>query len=151
MLFRSEFPMFANPGMGQNPQAMFNNQIMQILGQVAPELTRNITTTSPLSSGIVPFDLLAPSRLIYPVFSPLRNKFPRPQGQGTSRRAKVITGIAGTSTPSGSNAPIDISISELNGGSLSNWPINLPGSGRDRKSTRLNSSHIPLSRMPSSA
>jgi len=127
--FANEFPMFANPGMGQNPQAMFNNQIMQILGQVAPELTRNITTTSPLSSGIVPFDLLAPSRLIYPVFSPLRNKFPRPQGQGTSRRAKVITGIAGTSTPSGSNAPIDISISELNGGSLSNWPINLPGSG----------------------
>ena len=30
--------------------------------------------------------------------------------------------------------------------------VNLPhGTGKDRKSTRLNSSHIPLSRMPSSA
>ena len=28
---------------------------------------------------------------------------------------------------------------------------NLKGAGSDRKSTRLNSSHIPLSRMPSSA
>ena len=29
--------------------------------------------------------------------------------------------------------------------------IVLPGNATDRKSTRLNSSHIPLSRMPSSA
>ena len=30
-------------------------------------------------------------------------------------------------------------------------PVRLANSGTDRKSTRLNSSHIPLSRMPSSA
>ena len=32
-----------------------------------------------------------------------------------------------------------------------NKVFKLVGSGEDRKSTRLNSSHIPLSRMPSSA
>ena len=31
------------------------------------------------------------------------------------------------------------------------YKINDPGGQADRKSTRLNSSHIPLSRMPSSA
>ena len=31
------------------------------------------------------------------------------------------------------------------------WPIDFVGECVDRKSTRLNSSHIPLSRMPSSA
>ena len=31
------------------------------------------------------------------------------------------------------------------------YAIGLEGTGQDRKSTRLNSSHIPLSRMPSSA
>ena len=34
---------------------------------------------------------------------------------------------------------------------LASWPIELRLGARDRKSTRLNSSHIPLSRMPSSA
>ena len=31
------------------------------------------------------------------------------------------------------------------------WPKPLPNEGLDRKSTRLNSSHLKLSRMPSSA
>ena len=34
---------------------------------------------------------------------------------------------------------------------LSEAPVHQNSRGRDRKSTRLNSSHIPLSRMPSSA
>lgn len=94
--------------------------------QVSEAIGKNITLTSPLSSGLVPFDLLAPARLIYPVYTPLRNKFPRVNGQGTSRRAKVFTGITGSQTPSGSGAPARITIAEA---SLGSWPTTLPSSG----------------------
>ena len=61
-----------------------------------------------------------------------RNKLPRPQGQGTMRQERVITGISGSQT--GGQGVIDISIPELvqsSGGGLgaTNWPNNLPGSG----------------------
>jgi hypothetical protein len=82
-------------------------------------------------SGLVPFDLLAPSRLIYPVYTVFRNKLPRPAGQGTARQAKVFTGVSGSQT--GGQGIIDISIPELvqSNGSLSSnaWPLNLPPSG----------------------
>lgn len=82
-------------------------------------------------SGLVPFDLLAPSRLIYPVYTVFRNKLPRPAGQGTARIERVFTGISGSQT--GGQGVIDISIPELveNGGNLSggSWPLNLPSSG----------------------
>jgi hypothetical protein len=82
-------------------------------------------------SGLVPFDLLAPSRLIYPVYTVFRNKLPRPAGQGTARQAKVFTGVSGSQT--GGQGIIDISIPELvqSNGSLAGtaWPLNLPPSG----------------------
>ena len=80
--------------------------------------------------GLVPFDLLAPSRLIYPVYTVFRNKLPRPAGQGTSRQERVFTGISGSQT--GGQSVLDIGITELVGptsGSFSNWPLNLPPSG----------------------
>ncbi|MFJ6054479.1 hypothetical protein [Streptomyces sp. NPDC092307] len=83
------------------------------------------------TSGIVPFDLLAPSRLIYPMYTVFRNKFPRPAGQGTSRMERVFTGISGSQT--GGQGVVDIAIPELvqAGGNLSSssWPLNLPGTG----------------------
>jgi hypothetical protein len=82
-------------------------------------------------SGLVPFDLLAPSRLIYPMYTVFRNKLPRPAGQGTSRIEKVFTGISGSQT--GGQSVVDIAIPELvqSNGTLAgtNWPLNLPGSG----------------------
>ncbi len=66
--FAAEFPMFFGGQMGN--QAQWNQQVQQVLGMMNPDIMRNFTTTSPLSSGLVPFDLLAPTRLIYPIFSP---------------------------------------------------------------------------------
>lgn len=81
--------------------------------------------------GLVPFDLLAPSRLIYPVYTLFRNKFPRPAGQGSSRQVYGLLGISGSQT--GGQGIIDISIPELvqSGGTMSNsqWPMNLPKNG----------------------
>jgi hypothetical protein len=81
--------------------------------------------------GLVPFDLLAPSRLIYPVYTLFRNKFPRPAGQGASRQVYGLLGISGSQT--GGQGIIDISIPELVGTGqtmgATNWPIQLPKSG----------------------
>ena len=84
--------------------------------------------------GLVPFDLLAPSRLIYPVYTLFRNKFPRPAGQGSSRQVYGLLGISGSQT--GGQGIIDISVPELVAssnnafsGSSANWPINLPKTG----------------------
>jgi hypothetical protein len=85
--------------------------------------------------GLVPFDLLAPSRLVYPVYTLFRNKFPRPAGQGASRQVYGLLGISGSQT--GGQGIIDISIPELVqsssntiSGSGGNWPINLPQTGK---------------------
>lgn len=124
--FLSEFGSFYS-AMPQN-QAMANFAA-QLSGVLSAELGKTISLTSPLSTGLVPYDLLAPSRLIYPVYSPLRNKLPRTQGQGTSRRTKVFTGISGSHT--GGSTVKDWSISELPGGGnlTTTWPNQLPGSG----------------------
>lgn len=112
-------------------------QLSQIIGAIpggADALQKSFTAGNlGIGSvyGLVPFDLLAPSRLIYPVYTVYRNKFPRPPGQGTSRQEKVFTGISGSQT--GGQGVLDIAISELvqsNGGLAgTNWPNNLPGSG----------------------
>lgn len=127
-MFTAGLGMFA-PQFGPGGISMLVNEL-QSKGIVDADFARNFTTTSPLSTGLVPFDLVAPSRLLYPMFSPLRNKFPRVQGQGTSRRSKSLLGVQGTSTPSGSNGFKRVSQTELpGGGSLSSWPTQLPASG----------------------
>lgn len=84
--------------------------------------------------GLVPFDLLAPSRLIYPVYTLFRNKFPRPAGQGASRQVYGLLGISGSQT--GGQGIVDISMPELIGsapssfgGNRNNWPLQLPQTG----------------------
>ena len=69
------------------------------------------------------------SRLIYPVYTVYRNKFPRPPGQGASLIERLATGISGSQT--GGQSVLDVSLQELvqTGGSFSNWPLNLPPAG----------------------
>lgn len=124
--------------MAASPQ---NQAMQQLVGQLNTQLSdalgKSITITSPLSTGFVPFDLVAPSSLIYPVYSPLRNKLARTPGQGTSRRRKVITGVSGSQTGPSGGKFVRLAIPELvqSGGSISgtsgavNWPLNLPGTG----------------------
>jgi hypothetical protein len=126
--FASQFGLFmaqGAPGYGSGMQ-----QLTQQLTQAFADLGKNITLTSPLASGFVPFDLVAPSRLIYPVYTPLRNKLPRVPGQGTARQVKAVTGISGSQTGSSGGRFKRTSISELPAAlSGQNWPLNLPDSG----------------------
>lgn len=126
--FASQFGAF----MSATPQSMAMGQfVANLQQQLSGILPKNTTLTAPLATGFVPYNLVAPSRLIYPVYSPFRNKIPRTQGQGTSYRAKVVTGVSGSQTGSNGGAFVDIAIPELvqGGGSMNNWPLNLPASG----------------------
>ena len=127
--FTSQFGLFLEGGA---PSAV-STLASEISSVLSAELGKNVTLSSPLASGFVPYDLVAPSRLIYPIYSPLRNKIPRVAGQGTSHRAKLITGIQGSLTGGAAgNKAARVSIPELqSGGSVNgtNWPMNLPPSG----------------------
>lgn len=130
--FTTQFGLFLT----DSGQSGYGQQLVnELQGVLSAELGKNITLSSPLASGFVPYDLVAPSRLIYPVYSPLRNKVPRVPGQGTSHRAKLVTGVQGSQT--GGNATARISISELpSGQSLgTNWPLNLPPAGTQSATT----------------
>ena len=48
--------------------------------------------TNPISTGLVPYDLEAPAKLLTPRPTPLRNSIPRVKGQGANRHFKVISG-----------------------------------------------------------
>lgn len=107
-------------------------QLQQMLAQLGGADAAKSFTASNLGIGsiygLAPFDLRAPSRLIYPVYTVFRNKLPRPAGQGLSMQEKVFTGISGSGT--GGQGVLDISTSELTGStSFSSWPLNLPQAG----------------------
>lgn len=124
--FLSEFFQFY----GNMPQNQSMAQLYGVVQQLAADMGKTVSLTSPLATGLVPYDLVAPSRLIYPVYSPLRNKLPRTQGQGTSRKVKVFTGISGSHT--GGSSVLRWSIPEFPGGGTltgANWPNQLPGVG----------------------
>src|SRR5262249_45912626 len=113
--FTSQFGMFLANG-APNAAGQLGDLVSQINSAFSQvDALKNFTLAAPLASGFVPFDLVAPSRLIYPVYSPLRNKIPRVPGQGTSRRAKIITGVSGSQT--GGQGIVDLSIPELVSGS----------------------------------
>ena len=62
------------------------------------DLVKDLTLTSPLSTGYVAYDLEAPAKILAPRPTPLRNMIPRVKGIGTARRYKRITGFTGSGT-----------------------------------------------------
>lgn len=57
------------------------------------DISKSITT----ATGLVAYDLQAPAKNLYPVFTPLRNKIPRVGGgKGVATNWKVITSIVGS-------------------------------------------------------
>lgn len=62
------------------------------------DIGKEITLANPLTTSFAAFDLEAPSKLLTPRPTPLRNKIVRKKGVGTSHRVKRITGYTGTGT-----------------------------------------------------
>src|SRR5579862_1755231 len=61
-------------------------------------MAKEWTLSSPIPTGLVPYDLEAPSKIIWPRPTPLRNSIPRVRGQGSVRRFKVISAVSGSGT-----------------------------------------------------
>lgn len=115
---------------GPGGMAPWMAQVNDAIASIGAELGKNFSLTSPLGTGFVPFNLLAPSMLIYPFFSPMRNKFPRTPGQGSSFRRKLVVGIQGSQTGGAAGAAKSMFLSEFpGGGSFANWPNQLPPAG----------------------
>ena len=74
------------------------NSALESQRAIGQDIVKDLTLTSPISSGLVAFDLEAPAKLLTPRPTPLRNKIPRKKGVGTSHRIKVISGYTGTGT-----------------------------------------------------
>lgn len=72
------------------------NSALNSQASVGESIVKDLTLTSPISTGLVAFDLAAPAKLIFPKMTPLRNKLPRKAGFGTSHRQKVINAITGS-------------------------------------------------------
>jgi hypothetical protein len=125
------------PGTGSS--AWMSNLLQQV-EQALGELGKNVNLSVPLTAttqGLVPYDLVNPSRLIYPVYTPFRNKMPRVTGQGTSRRVNVITGVSGSKTGGGTGggngSVVDISLADVSNSSMQmpggTFPTNMPVTG----------------------
>lgn len=84
---------------GISPDALASvQQALAGLKDSQPDLVKDLSLTSPLSTGLVAFDLEAPAKVLAPRPTPLRNRIPRQRGYGTSHRFKVISGYTGTGT-----------------------------------------------------
>ncbi len=58
------------------------------------DLTKDWTTTAPLATGLVAFDLQAPAKMLIPHETPISNEVPRNQGVGLAARFKRILGFS---------------------------------------------------------
>jgi hypothetical protein len=105
-------------------RAMGDVEMAKSAGAGAPEgfyganstvLAKEWTMTNPVSTGLVPYDLEAPAKLLTPRPTPIRNSTPRLRGQGGARRFKVISGFTGTGT--GGQTTTQPGINETSGNS----------------------------------
>lgn len=78
-------------GLGADVIASIQGELDAIGGVVA-DMGKDWTLTNPNSTGLVPYDLEAPAKLLVPRLTPLRNEIPREKGQGTARQFKRILG-----------------------------------------------------------
>jgi hypothetical protein len=62
--------------------------------QLQDDMIKDITLTSPLSTGLVAYDLEAPAKFLVPKDTPLRNRIARLPGVGLARKFKRITGLS---------------------------------------------------------
>lgn len=87
----------ANKSLSPDAAASLNNALAA-QRMAMQDIQKEITLTTPLSTSFAAFDLEAPSKLLTPRPTPLRNKIVRKKGIGTSHRVKRILGYTGTGT-----------------------------------------------------
>lgn len=95
---------------------------------VEPDVIKEITLSGigswTTTDGPWLYDLEAPSKKVFPVLTPVRNRIPRNKGVGTSHRYRRIDGITGSQT--GGLANLDISMAENVATSFRGVSLNRP-------------------------
>ena len=77
------------------------SDVQAALAKLQADLVKDWTPTNPVSSGLVPYDLEAPAKLLVPLHTPLRNSIPRGPGKGNARQYKRITSFSNANVPGG--------------------------------------------------
>lgn len=83
--------------MGPEALATLTSALDAMKAQV-PDLVKDLTTSSPVATGLVAYDLEAPAKMLTPKPTPIRNMLPRRRGIGLNHQFKRITGFTGTGT-----------------------------------------------------
>lgn len=108
-----------------------NTALMQDLadlrGPLGVDIQKDWTPTNPIASGLVPYDLEAPAKMLVPKYTPLRNTLPRDKGQGNARQYKRITSFTNSGQASASILPFfDSSTQTSTWGGPGNSTLNRP-------------------------
>lgn len=109
-------------------QAGMSQQAFELQKMLADITKTEVTSTYPISGsntiyGLAVYDLQAPSKKVFPVYSPIRNRFPRVPGRGGATNWKQITAITGSG---GASATINHFLAELPSNSVGGLTLNLP-------------------------
>lgn len=108
-----------------------NAEMLQVLeelrGPLNVDIQKDWTPTNPIASGLVPYDLEAPAKVLVPKYTPLRNTLPRVKGQGNARQYKRITSFTNSGQASASVLPFfDSSTQTSTWGGPGNLTLNRP-------------------------
>lgn len=107
--------------------ALLGDDLAAMRGSFQTDITKDWTSTSPIASGLVPYDLEAPAKFLVPKYTPLRNTLPRVKGQGNARQYKRITSITNSGQASASILPFfDSSTATATFGGPGNLTLNRP-------------------------
>ncbi len=109
-------------------QAGLQQQGFELQKMLADLTKTEVTSTYPISGsatvyGLAVYDLQAPSKKVFPVYAPIRNRFPRVSGSGGAANWKQITAISGSG---GSLAPANHFLAELPSNTVGGLLLNLP-------------------------
>src|SRR5688572_280938 len=85
--------------------AALMQDLQDLRGPLDPNIQKDWTSTNPIASGLVPYDLEGPAKVLVPKYTPLRNTLPRIKGQGNARQYKRITSFTNSGQASASTLP----------------------------------------------
>src|SRR5579859_7905215 len=72
--------------------AMTLDQVQKLGGAIIAKSGTAVTT----ASGLTFYELQAPAKNLYPVYTPIRNALPRTPGMGPATNWKSVTGLSGS-------------------------------------------------------
>lgn len=101
---------------GADDLAALGADLAQISGYVsAGDINKDWTPSSPVGgTGLTPYDLEAPAKVLVPRYTPLRNRTPRVKGQGQARMFKRIDSYTNAGIPGGAASALPFFASATN-------------------------------------